>query len=370
MPRSRGRVVRRWVSWLVSIVGGAVILAYASRYLELVPSEFALPHPRWLVAAIVLQVPYCLVRAIRIAPLLEASAASNLPASAASNLPAGAERHAARLLVDRRVVVGSGLVAFFVVMVFPLRLGEVARPLLLAKSPRAGHDLATSTAVVALERVIDGLCVVVMLFVGLFGFGAATADGGLDIMVSRAWGESGQSIGAVFAALLLLVFVFSRSPHRLDGLRAWSEERARWTRSMWAFGMRMLNSLTPIWSAGRGALWFFTMTVIYWIVTAVQMWMTMRACGIEAELLHAVLVVAVVGLSLQLPAGPAQLGSFQLGMAGSVALLKFVPGVATGGASFAAIMYLLSLVGAVAMALVGGWLLRPARDQEHPAPSV
>lgn len=351
------RATRRWVSWLASILGGAAIMAYASRHLEIVPSSLTVPNPWWLVAAVALQVPYGLVRAIRIAPLLEASAAADLQEGAG-------EREA---LVDRRVIMGSGLVAFLVVMVLPLRLGEAARPLLLARSPRPGHALATGAAVVALERVLDGLFVVLMLFVGLLGLGGSAGEAGLEPAVSAAWQASGQSIGCLFAALLLLVFAVSRSPHRLDRLRAWTQARARWTVRVWTFAMNMLRALTPIWSAGWGALWFLVMSAGYWLLTALQMWMTMRACGIEAELMHAVLVVAVVGLSLQLPAGPAQLGSFQLGMAGSVALLGAVPGVAAGGASFAAIMYLLSLFGAVAMALVGAGLLRPARDQPLPA---
>ncbi|MGB1698368.1 MAG: hypothetical protein ACPHRO_00345, partial [Nannocystaceae bacterium] len=194
--------------------------------------------------------------------------------------------------------------------------------------------------------------------------------GDLDPAVAATWRASGRSIGVAFTGLLLVVFAVSRSPHRLDGLRAWSEARVPWTRRVWNFGMQMLGALTPIWSAGRGALWFLIMTAGYWYLTAAQMWMTMRACGIEADLVHAVLVVAVVGLSLQLPAGPAQLGSFQLGMAGYVALLGSVTGIASGGASFAAIMYLLSLVGALVMAALGGWLLRPARDPQHPTAAL
>ncbi len=345
------------MSWLASILGGAAIMAYASRHLEIVPSSLAVPRPGWLVAAIALQIPYGLVRAIRIAPLLEASAAADLQEGSG-------DREA---LVDRRVIMGSGLVAFLVVMVLPLRLGEAARPLLLARSPRPGHKLATGAAVVALERVLDGLFVVLMLFAGLLALGGRAGEAGLEPAVSAAWQASGQSIGGLFVALLLLVFALSRSPRRLDRLRAWTEARARWSVRVWTFALKMLHALTPIWSAGRGALWFLVMSAGYWLLTALQMWMTMRACGIEAEFMHAVLVVAVVGLSLQLPAGPAQLGSFQLGMAGSVALLGAVSGVAAGGASFAAIMYLLSLLGAVAMALVGAGLLRPARDQPRPS---
>lgn len=103
------------------------------------------------------------------------------------------------------------------------------------------------------------------------------------------------------------------------------------------------------------------LTLAYWGVTALQLWAVMVACGIEGNPGHAALVVAVVGLSLQLPGGPAQMGSFQLGMVWGVSLMGSLPGVDAGRDSFAALMYLLSLGGATALAVVGWAMLRSAR---------
>jgi hypothetical protein len=83
-------------------------------------------------------------------------------------------------------------------------------------------------------------------------------------------------------------------------------------------------------------------------------------CGLELGFADAAAVVAIVGLAIQLPGGPAQAGSFQLGMAAALGLLTGSE-QAAAASSFAALMYLLSLGGAWVLALPGVWLLARAR---------
>jgi hypothetical protein len=93
-----------------------------------------------------------------------------------------------------------------------------------------------------------------------------------------------------------------------------------------------------------------------------------RACGLPFGAAEAAAVVAIVGLAIQLPGGPAQAGSFQVGMA--VALGLFGPDH-EGASSFAAIMYLLQLAGAAVLALPGALLLawaRPVPEDESSRP--
>jgi hypothetical protein len=77
--------------------------------------------------------------------------------------------------------------------------------------------------------------------------------------------------------------------------------------------------------------------------------------------------VAIVGLSIQLPGGPAQVGSYQVG--GAVALALFLPAddLQGPGSSFVAVSYLLGLLGAAALAAPGAWLTaRAARRRGDP----
>ena len=344
---------RRWLVWSVSLVGGAILVWLASRRLDLLPDVLHVPRTDALWAAIFLQLPYAWLRAHRLAPLLEASAERAAMRAEAPGRPL------ARL--PRRVVLGSGWLSFWIVMVLPLRLGEAARPILLGRAGTPGVTLASSTGAVALERIVDGLCIVGLLFAGLASLDAAGVGESLSPEVQALWRRSGWMGGGLFAVVLAGLFGLSRAPASVGETLQARVGRARWLQTLVRFTWSVGRSLTPVWSAGRGGLAFVALTLAYWGVTALQLWAVMVACGIEGHLGHAALVVAVVGLSLQLPGGPAQMGSFQLGMVWGVSLMGTLPGVDAGRDSFAALMYLLSLGGATALAVVGWAMLRSAR---------
>jgi hypothetical protein len=69
-------------------------------------------------------------------------------------------------------------------------------------------------------------------------------------------------------------------------------------------------------------------------------------------------VVAAVGLAIQLPGGPAQVGSFQLGMVLSLGLVA--GDHPEEAAMFGFSMYTLQLAGGALGAAVGAWLLARA----------
>lgn len=353
-PPAGGATLR----WILSLAFGALLLWFASRKLELWPTQLQLVHVGWLVAACGMQLPYAWLRAVRLGPLLDESVAHARPEAREAEAP-----------ISRRLLLGSGFVSFFMVMLVPLRIGEAARPLILGRARVPGLTVASSAGLVGLERLVDGLCVVAMLFVGLASLDpsqlqvlAETEAGAPSTSLLAVWRRSGWIGGGLFAGLLLMVFWISRDPSRPARWGAWWVARASWLSSPVGFAVRVFDGLAPVWTAGARGGRFVLVSGVYWAVTVVQLWMVMRGCGIEGDLGHAVLVVAVVGLSLQLPSGPAQVGSFQLGMAWAVSLLVGVPGASTGQDTFAALMYALSLGGAAVMAAVGAILLRTARD--------
>ncbi len=59
-----------------------------------------------------------------------------------------------------------GAVSFMAVFIFPLRLGEFARPYLISKTGRVRKSAAFGT--IAVERVMDGLMMALLLAVVLF----------------------------------------------------------------------------------------------------------------------------------------------------------------------------------------------------------
>lgn len=342
------------LTWVISIAAGALLLWLASTEMQLWPERLLLSRPELLALAVALHVPYALVRALRLRYVLDP-------------LVARADPEHPRLA--RGLLYGSGLVSFFVVMVLPLRLGELSRPLILARDralhPEPGIGLPESIGAVAAERVVDGLMVVGMLFLGLALARPMPDSPELAQRLEYArW--FGQVMAVLFGVGLVGLAIAGAAPARVA-------QPARTLGSLLSPGfgerahdavVRLSSAIAPLYVLRQGAP-FLIWSVIYWAITVGQLWLVLWACGLDFGLAEAAAIVAIVGLTIQLPGGPAQAGTFQIGMI--AALNLFSPSGATddAGSSFAALMYLLQLGGGGLLALLGLWMLakaRPASD--------
>ncbi|HEY8378590.1 MAG TPA: lysylphosphatidylglycerol synthase domain-containing protein, partial [Nannocystis sp.] len=246
----------------------------------------------------------------------------------------------------------------------PLRLGELSRPLILARAGVPGLGLPEALAAVAGERLLDGLLIVGMLFLGLAladDFSAAFVD-----LVGSVT-HFGLLAGGVFAGLLLALAVLAFTPPRL-----YARFRAFLAVPLGArlgdFVVHLAAALRPIFTSRRGLILLAT-SILYWAITLLQLWLVLRACGLDLGLPAAAVIVAVVGLSIQLPGGPAQVGSFQFGAALALQLFVEEPDLRGPGASFGVLMYLIGLGGALVLALPGLLLLGRDRRRRAADPS-
>ncbi|WP_434420523.1 lysylphosphatidylglycerol synthase domain-containing protein [Nannocystis pusilla] len=326
---------RRALLWAASCVGAVVLLWLASRKVPLWPDVLHLPRPELLALAAALHLPYSLTRALRLRWAL----------------PPGAP-------VSRDLLLGSGLVSFLVILLLPLRLGELSRPLILARAGVAGLGLPEAIAAIASERLLDGLLVVGMLFLGL---GLSTAFSPEFAALVGSVERFGLASGVVFAGLMLalglLAFTPPRHHERLGGL-----VRPVLGARLGDFVFHLAAALRPIFTSARG-LFLLGASLVYWAITLLQLWLVLLACGLDLGAGEAAVIVAVVGLSIQLPGGPAQVGSFQFGAALALQLFVGPADLRGPGASFGALMYLLGLLGALVLALPGLALL--GRDRRR-----
>ena len=314
-----------------------LLLWLASFRIELWPNALVLANPQLLVLAVVLQVPYALCRAWRLAPLLDVRIRQH--------------SHESIARIPRSLLYGSGLLGFFVIIVLPLRLGEFTRPILLARARLPGVGFAEALGAVAAERVLDGLLVCAMLFAGL-SFAAVHDTPGLGHVA-----HFGQIMLAVFLFAFVLLLLVARAPQhagafvgRLTAPLGRASERL-------ASAFERLASTVAGLAGHRQSFTFLTATLVYWAITVTQLWLVLRACGIPLGITEAMVIVALVGLSIQLPGGPAQVGSFQLATSLALGLFLDDAGVRAAGSSFAAVMYALSLGGAAMLAIAGAALL-------------
>ena len=335
IERPPGR--RRWLTWALSLGLGAAFLWLASRRLRLWPDELAIADPGLLVAAVAVHLPYAWTRAMRLRYLLDPVVA---------RATAGRRR-----TVSRSLLQGSGWVSSFVLLVLPLKLGELSRPLLLSRGHQPGVGLTESLSAVATERVVDGLMICAMLFGGL----ALTTqlEGGSADTLAYVRGV-GQGMLAVFVLGLGVLWIAGRDPDAAGrvAMRVVGHRGA-------AIVERFATAIGGLRDA-RQALPLLAWSATYWAITTLQLWLVLAACGVHLGPAAVAATVAIVGLSIQLPGGPAQAGTFQVGAALALGLFLDDAAQAGAGSTFAAVMYVLQFAAAAAIALPGLLLLRRA----------
>ncbi len=326
--------------WLVSLLASALLLWLAREHfaIELWPDDLAFADGTLFVLACAIHPVYAVLRALRLQYALDPLVAHVQPGTR----------------FDRRVLFGSGFVSFLVLILMPLKLGEASRPILLVQGRQPGVGMPEAIGAVALERVIDGVIICAMLFGGL---AAAHADRALVHDQLPAVQRFGQLMAAGFALALVVALVAARAPVRAAALA----ERigGSFGPAVARFATRTTLRVAEAFAALLGAQRWLAMVIVslaYWAITAAQLWLVAHACGVPLSAAAAAATVAIVGLSIQLPGGPAQTGTFQVGAGAALSLLA--PGIAEGAASsFVASMFALQLLGAAAMALPGALLV-------------
>jgi uncharacterized membrane protein YbhN (UPF0104 family) len=330
-----------WIRLVVSLLLGVGLVAAIWPYMAAMPERIALEP--WVVPAYLgALVPFHLLRALRWWWIVRGLGPVKL-----------------------REALAVGLAGYMWIAVLPLRIGELARPLLLAE--KSGIPVARSIGVVAVERIVDGLLVCAMFFVaaGLVDLGEAH-----PAVRTVAW-----STMALFGGGLAFVLLLAWRPSSIGGAvqAGFARVVPRFADAVGRFATGIGEGLRLV--PGRGALvWFVLVTLAYWASNVAGMWLLARGVGLPIGLAGATVVTAVMNLVLVAPGGPAQLGTFQGGVALGLALL--VPDAVVGdlGSVFAFVLYLAQLGSIAVLGLAAQrWLavrwdvvLSPRRTPEAP----
>ncbi|MCB9568493.1 MAG: flippase-like domain-containing protein [Myxococcales bacterium] len=288
MGRSTGK--RWWLRLIASLVIAGAALVIASRRVGTIPDSFAVPW--WtLPAYVALLVVYFLTRAWRWTILVRAIAP-----------------------VERRLAIDVALAGFLWIILLPWRLGELARPILMAHKAPIGASEILGT--VAIERITDGLVVCGLFFVTLAAHRERAEVIELQAIAATV---SGLFLGALLVVLAMALwprFAGALARRLLRRIHPGLAERLGGIADGIADGLRALPSARPL-VAFAGA------TALYWGINAVGMWFLARGCGMEITLVEATAVMTVFNLALLVPGAPGHLGTFQLGILGGLAI--FVP---------------------------------------------
>ncbi|MCA9972169.1 MAG: flippase-like domain-containing protein [Anaerolineales bacterium] len=186
--------------------------------------------------------------------------------------------------------------------VYPFRAGELLRAYVLRR--REAVPISASLATVIVERVFDGLVMLVFVFAAL-PFAPIPGDSGLV--------RSTVILASVaFFAAMALFFVLAAMPERFMRLMGWLNGRFLPTRlgdPALDFLQRFLAGLAALRSFRNVLMIFFT-SIIIWLLETVKYWFVMHAFDFEVSFFALMLMNGVVNLATTLPSAPGYVGTF------------------------------------------------------------
>lgn len=244
----------------------------------------------------------------------------------------------------------ASAVGFMLLMLLPLRLGEFARPLLIARPPEGrGPTLRRSGAMasVVVERIVDGI------FIGLLGVISLRTLG--DSATGRYVGFARKASVLValgfFGLCVALVLAFFLRERAVSLVRA---ALTPFSPRLAARASSMVEGFISALHLGSGwkVLAFFLLTALYWTLNAAGLGVLAPAFGFTALaplMLATILTTQVVGVMV--PAGPGMVGTMQL--ATQIGLSLFVAdGFSAHGAGYANTIWMLQFGIQVALGTV------------------
>ncbi|MGC4113482.1 MAG: lysylphosphatidylglycerol synthase transmembrane domain-containing protein [Myxococcales bacterium] len=200
----------------------------------------------------------------------------------------------------------ASAIGFMALVTMPFRLGEFARPLLVAEKGKIRRSAALASIVV--ERVIDGIAMAIVLIVALLFSKPATKDPDALALARM----SGWIVFAFFFVLLvfcIVAYVKREWAVRLTE-KVFSKVSAKLAKKLAGMLDAFIGGLKMVPDRKKIAL-FFVLTVFYWGINGVGMAMLARlGFGLQLELIAAFTVLGILVAGVMIPAGPAMLGTF------------------------------------------------------------
>lgn len=195
------------------------------------------------------------------------------------------------------------MTGYFFNTFFPARAGDLMRAHLMHQ--RTGLSRTTILATVVIEKLFDGLALLVLLVLGLpaLRIGAARAE----------------QLGAVAVAVLIAVLggllLFKWQADRAVALTARLVDFLPVPARLGSLAVRMVHTFSAglrVFERPGPLLWSGAISLLVWIVAAGMFWAALAAFGIALPSLSALLLMtALVNLGLLIPAMPGNVGNYE-----------------------------------------------------------
>ncbi|RME84836.1 MAG: UPF0104 family protein [Caldilineae bacterium] len=198
--------------------------------------------------------------------------------------------------------------------IYPARAGEVIRSYVLKKNDDIA--MSTSLATVFVERLFDGLVMLMFVFLAL----------PFTTTIPLRYRTLVIGLSMLFGVALVVFMVVAARPQRAMSVYHWLAGHLvpRPFRPRFADIMeRFLLGLASLRS-GRDVLMIFVTSVVVWLAETVKYWFVMHAFDFEVSFLILMLMNGIVNLFTTLPAAPGYVGTFD---APGIEILDVVGGV-------------------------------------------
>ena len=242
----------------------------------------------------------------------------------------------------------------------PLRVGEFARAFLMRRRPGFGAPATLATIVV--ERVLDGMTLLVWFGVALLVFASSwEISPTMRLLMQGAVGL----FGFATVAIVPIVAAPDWSLGKMRAILAVAPERLRTP----AFGLAE-NAVQGVSSlrGGRSAITIVVLSQGIWVGETVVYWLVAQAMDFDVSWPVLAATVAASNLATSVPSSSGAIGPFELLAKETLVLAGFVPSAA---AAYAVLVHLTLLVPVTALGAVflmaEGTSLREAVKGSRPA---
>ena len=230
-------------------------------------------------------------------------------------------------------------IGYLISAILPLRLGDVARSVLIGSVPPITISRGISTMVV--ERVLDMLFIVTLL-----PFTVASVD------YLPQWMRAGALVSGIAAIAAILILIIAANQRSLvERVVTWVLDyvpfmnTAAWVARTDNF-LAGLDSLTRL----KDGTILLLLSIVIWIPIIFAYYTTLLAANIEATPMMTAFIVCAAALSVALPSSPGQIGVFHVGV---ITALQVWDQPEAASASFAFLYHALNSTILITLGIIG-----------------
>jgi hypothetical protein len=189
--------------------------------------------------------------------------------------------------------------------VFPLRMGEVLRSVVLKR--REDISISGSLATIVVERIFDAVVVIGFVLLNLSQLVNLPSSGALSKLGSLAtWAAA---IFLVGLGVFILIAIFPKPAQKLIHTIIEKLLPEKWRKSLIEIADRFLDGLMSLRSPANAIMILLT-SILIWLLETGLYWSVNQALGLDLSFRQLMFLNGAVNLVLLIPAAPGGLGTF------------------------------------------------------------